>query len=221
MASNEDESMWLKINTPNNPTVVDGRIPHKVTMVLSGTRFHFIIYRHYQQNFPGQHPVYDIVQVHPDSDQISTLDKDGYWVHKLGGLDRLHGLVDEFLFEIKNAKKSLKSPDALRINWLYMEDGNQIGYDENRYVMQHHVSADLVAIVSTAMGSVWKKIGAKKEPILHDFGFMLRTEGCVKQPDHIDGEKDNYFAVVPILSKGQRYKLYALKVSDGCYNDVY
>ena len=221
IASNEDGSKFLIINTPNNPFVVDGRIPHKVTVVESGTRFHFIVYRHYQENFPGQHPIYDVAQEHPDSDQISRLDKDGYWVHKLDGLDRIHELVDEFLFEIKDFNKSLKSPDALKVNWLYKEGEVMIGYDDNRYVMQHHVSPELVAIVATAMGPVWNKIGKKTDPILHDFGFLLRTEGCVKQPDHIDGELDNYFAVVPILSEGHRYKLHALKVSDACYNDVY
>ena len=36
----EAQNRWVKLNTPNNPTLVDGRIPHMVTVVLSGTRYH-------------------------------------------------------------------------------------------------------------------------------------------------------------------------------------
>ena len=223
MCCNEDENMWLTINTPNNPTVVDGRIPHKVTLVESGTRFHWIAYRHLGLNGPSQYPVYDIAQVHPDSVKMSTLEKDGYSVQKFEGLDGIHDMAEEFLFQTNNTLKSLKKSccKELKVNWLYMENGEKIGLDENRYVMQHHVSNELVAAVTVAMGSVWEEMGAKKTPMLHDFGFMLRTDGCGKQPNHIDGEKNNFFCIIPILKKGHKYKLYAQKVSDGCYYVLY
>ena len=215
----EDEKMWLKVKIPKNPIIFDGRIPHLVTLVESGTRFHFIIYRHLQSNFPGQHPVYDLARLHPDSEPIGTLDKDGYSVHQLKGLEEVYEMVQDYLFEMKGTNYGLKKSgcDALKLNWLYMEDGKKIGLDNNRYVLQRHMSHELVAAVTVAMGSVFKEIGAKTVPELHDFGFMLRTQGCRKQPDHIDGEKDNYFTVIPIfLTHGQKYKLYALKVSKCC-----
>ena len=219
----EAQNRLVKFNTPNNPTLVDGRIPHMVTVVLSGTRYHLIIYRHYQKDFSGQHAIYDVAQFHPDSQQISILDKNGYFVPKLGGLERVHGLVDKFLFEDTSEDcKSLKSghTKALKNNWLYLHNDEEVGVDENRYILENmNIPEDVVAVVSTALRSVWAETGVETEPILTDFGFLLRTEDCGMQPIHIDGEKDNsYFVILPILEEGERYKLYALKVSDSFYN---
>ena len=222
MASNEEETLCLKIDTPNNPTLVDGRIPHRVTLVLSGIRYHLIIYRHYEANFPGQHDIYDVVQFHPDSKPTCILDRDGFYVPFLKGLDSVHEMVDEFLFD-NSCPKSLKAcfRKSLKNNFLFEEGGEKVGLDDNRYSLQDvSLREEVVAAVSTAMRSVWvdMDIDAETNPKITDFGFLLRTDGCGIQPIHIDGELDNFFAIVPILNPGEEYKIKALKVSDGGYN---
>ena len=66
---NEKGDKRLSINTPNNPTIMDGRLPHMGKKVTDGKRYHLIVYRHYEPTplTNEQFPIYNVAKQRQNS----------------------------------------------------------------------------------------------------------------------------------------------------------
>ena len=64
---NEKGDKRLAINTPNNPTIMNGRLPHMVKKVN-----HYETTPRNNEHFP----IYDVAYFHPDSQSINALSRD-------------------------------------------------------------------------------------------------------------------------------------------------
>ena len=219
---NEKGDKRLSINTTNNPTIMDGRLPHMVKKVTDGKRYHLIVYRHYEPTplTHEQFPIYDVAEFHPDSQSINVLSRDGYWVHLLPRLDPLHELTINFLFEKKTKCLKEQFKDMLKIFYSCKDGSKEVDVDPNCYIMKNIKLPDqIVTTVAAAMSdvcdSIKRSLNTNSHPQFHNFGLMLKALKCQKQPMHINGELDSYHGIIPILSNvNDLFELYAVKVSN-------
>ena len=212
---NERRDKKVTLNTRNNPIMFDGRLLHKVNMVTEGPRFHHITYKHYEESSLTQDefPVYDLAEFHPDSEEVNVLERDGYWVPNSEGLQELEDYV-KFLFEARTGRMKQNFNEQLRLTYLFKEGENEAGKDPNRFVLgKIHLPPGLVSTVTQNVIDYLHQINPDVYAHMHSYGFLFRTEGCKRQPMHIDGENDNYFAIIPILQNYEdTYELFAVKV---------
>ena len=221
---NEKGDKRFTINTPNNPTIMDGRLPHMVKKVTGGKRYHLVVYKHYEPTPVNneQFPIYDVAEFHPDSQSINVLSRDGYWVHSLPRLDLLHQLTIDFLFEKKTKCLKEQFKDMFKLIYLYKDSSKEAGVDPNCYIMKNiKLPDEIVTTVAVAMSdvcdSIKRSLNTNNHPQFYNFGLMLKAPKCRKQPMHINGELDSYHGIIPILSNvNDSYELYAVKVCDFC-----
>ena len=217
---NERRDKKVTLNTKNNPVIFDGRLLHLVNKVLYGTRFHLIVYKHFEMSSltQSEFPIYDLAEFHPDSKPVNVLDADGYWIFNSCGLQEFDDFVVDFFFDnvYEDAPNKLKKEfnDKLKLTYLFMEGEDEVGLDNNRYVLgSNNLPANLVSTLTQNFMPVLTEINPKQFAHMHTFGLLFRTVGSKRQPIHIDGEHNNYFAIIPILHNYEdTYELFAMKV---------
>ena len=212
----EKRDKMVTLSTRNNPVIFDGRLVYKVNRVTDGPRFHLIVYKQKDESSLTQSPfpLYDVAHFHPDSKPVNVINRDGCYVSKSRGLQEIHDNVKEFLFDSRTSAMKLHLNDKLVNSWLYQEREQLQGLDENRYILSNvNLPPDLVSTVTQNFIHVLNEMNPTTFTNMHSYGFLLKTVGCKRQPIHIDGEHNNFFAIIPILqSYVDTYDMFVMKV---------